>query len=395
MYDVTVSEVEDGALRAAIEHLSCLDRASCSPGEREAAGWIADALNARGVDASVELERVHGTYWWPLGLCSAAGIVAALLGRRGHRLTGAVVGALGALTAADELILGPRWLRRRLPQRTTANVIGARGDPGAARTVILVAHHDAAHSGFFFDPRFAALVGNRHSSGRRSDPPALMVPMAAAPALAGVFALLGWRKLGTLAALVCGGIIATFVDMAHRQTVPGANDNLTGVATLLGVADRLSDAPLDGTRVIFVSTGAEEALMEGMVAFAERHAADLHKATAVLCVDTVGSPELVLPEAEGMLVTQRYDESLKELISATARDLGIELRRGMTVRVGTDGLVALRRGIPAAMLMSVGPLGTATNYHWPTDTPDRVDYPRLHDAVELCEEVIRRLGATR
>ena len=45
-----------------------IDRPSASPGEREAAVWIRDRFRALGLDARIEEERAHGTYWWPLGI---------------------------------------------------------------------------------------------------------------------------------------------------------------------------------------------------------------------------------------------------------------------------------------------------------------------------------------
>jgi Zn-dependent M28 family amino/carboxypeptidase len=165
------------------------------------------------------------------------------------------------------------------------------------------------------------------------------------------------------------------------------------VSTLLAVADELRDDPPSGLRLLLVSTGAEESLMEGMEAFAERHFPSMpREATTVICIDTVGSPHLVLAEAEGMLEIRRHDEQLKELIAECARTNGLDLLRGMTMRFGTDGYVALRHGYRAATLMSVAASGAASNYHWPTDTPDRVSYGNVAAVVELCLGVVRRLA---
>lgn len=391
-----MAQVEVDELRAAIEHLARLDRASCSAGEREAAAWIAQALRERGAKADVDLERVHGSYWWPLGITSTAGIVAGLAARRGHRLAALVLGAAASATVLDELDAGWRPLRRLLPKQQSANAIGETGNPGAARTVLLVAHHDAAHTSVFFDPRINTFLGKhvRRRGGTDHDQPPMMAPIVLAPVLTGLAGLLGLRRCSALGAAVCAGIVASLFEMAVRGTVPGANDNLTGVATLLGVARALGDEPVANLRVLFVSTGAEESLMEGMRAFMARHGGELSpETTTVLCVDTVGSPELALPEAEGMFRFRRYDEELKSLIAECADSLGIHLRRGMRVRLGTDGYLALRRQIPAAMVMSVDEYGTASNYHWPSDTPENVDYDRLADAVRLCEAVVRHLAS--
>lgn len=382
-------------LRRPVEHLARLNRGSCSPGEREAAHWIAAALRDRGTQATVEEEIVHGTYWWPLGLTSGLGLVAALLGRRRRSVLGFALGAAGAALVVDDLGLHGRWLRRVLPKQRTSNVVAEAGDPDGQRTVVLTAHHDAAHSGFFFNPRIEEAFARlwRRGEAQPRSMPGLMVPIVAGPALAGLGALLGLRRCSTISGLVCGGIIASFIDIALRPTVPGANDNLTGVATLLALADHLREDPPSGLRVLLVSTGAEESLMEGMEAFAKRHFPSLPRdRTTIICIDTVGSPYLVLAEAEGMLEIRAYDTRLKRLIADCAQANGVNLMRGLTMRFGTDGYIALRHGYRAATLMSVDASGTASNYHWPTDTPDRVSYANVAAVVELCGHVVRRLG---
>jgi hypothetical protein len=63
------------------------------------------------------------------------------------------------------------------------------------------------------------------------------------------------------------------------------------------------------------------------------------------------------------------------------------------MRLGTDGYLALRHRLRAALLMSLDDEGGTSNYHRPTDTPDRVDYETLSDAIALCEAVARSLAA--
>jgi hypothetical protein len=228
-------------LRAAIEHLAAIDRSSCSKGEREAADWIAAALRDLGADAAVEQEQIHGTYWWPLGITAALGILADRAARRGFRLIGAAVAGAAVAAVVDELSAGPRVLRRVLPKQTTANVVAWAGDPAAARMLVIVAHHDAAHTSVFFDPRITARVASRFDPARDDPPqlPPVMAPIAIAPGLVALGSLVGMRWLARLGALTCGGIIASFAEIALRRTVPGANDNLTGVATLIGLARAL------------------------------------------------------------------------------------------------------------------------------------------------------------
>jgi Zn-dependent M28 family amino/carboxypeptidase len=173
--------------------------------------------------------------------------------------------------------------------------------------------------------------------------------------------------------------------------VPGANDNLSGVAVLLEVARRLASGPPQGVRVILLSAGAEEANQEGMLAFARRHFPRLPRAsTSFLCLDTVGSPELVLIEGEGFLRMYEYPSEQKERIVAAARDAGVTIGRGMRFTFATDGLVPLRRGYQAATIGSVTEYLVPSNYHWPTDTADNVDYRSVANATDIVMATIAR-----
>jgi acetylornithine deacetylase/succinyl-diaminopimelate desuccinylase-like protein len=380
-------------LEEAVRHLASFERPSASEGERRAAEWIAQRLREHGCAARVEEERAHGSYWWPMGLLCGVAAAGALTGRRFAALA---AGAFATAAIADDITGRRQWFRRRLlPSRPTWNVVAETGDPEAQRTVLVVAHHDAAHTSLLFSPAPSAFVGERFPGliERTDTTPPLMWPVIGGPLLVAAGALLGARGVriaGTLLSLAAAG---TFAEIGARRVVPGANDNLTGVATLIGLARRLAEEPVDGVRVLLVSTGSEESFMEGMQAFARRHFASLPRdRTHVVCVDTVGSPELVMLEGEGMLRMNDYHEAFRELVAQCAGQAGVHLRRGLRFRNATDALVALRAGYPTVTLGSVNRYKLPSNYHWPTDTPDNVDFTTTSDAVALCREVVQNLA---
>lgn len=387
-------------LRHAIAHLAAIDRPSASPGEREAAEWIAAQLSEFGCSARVEQERAHGGYWFPLGVPNALAGAAGLLARRGGRRRRALAAAVGTFAAAaiwDDVGGGALWFRRRfLPSRPTWNVVAETGDRDAERTLVFVAHHDAAHWGMLFHPGVLPLVAKHFPKllERTDTSPPLMAPVFAGPVLVALGALTRRRRLLSAGAVLALGSAATFAEIGARDAVPGANDNLTGVATLLGLAIELAERPVEGLRVLLVSTGSEEGFMEGMQAFARRHFPALPTdGTHVVCVDTVGSPQLALIEGEGMLRMREYPDHFKALVAACAEEHDIELRRGLRFRNATDGLIALRAGYPAVAIGSVTELKVPSNYHWPTDTAENVDHRSVENAVTLCTAVLRRLAA--
>ena len=380
--------------RDLLEELAAIDRPSASDGERRAAEWLVARYAELGAEASIEPERAHGTYWWPLGIGAAAAAAANLAALRGHRLTAAALGALSGAALADEFPPGARRLRNRLAQRTTQNVVCELGPADAERTIVIVAHHDAAHSGLIFHPEIPETIFRRRGVPIElfDTSPALMWPLLASPALAVAAGLTGSRMAAKLGALLGAGYAAAMAEIGVRAVVPGANDNGTAVVLLIAIAERLLAEPTTSTRVILLSAGAEESFSEGMKAFGERHFAELPtESTFFCCVDTVGSPTLNVLRGEGFLRMYEYPADALALIDGLADELGIETVPNLRLRNGTDGLEPLAAGYPTVTLCSVTDLKQPANYHWPTDTADNVDYGTLGDAIRLVEALIRRL----
>jgi hypothetical protein len=382
-------------LRHTIEHLTTWERPSASDGERRAAEWIAGELRELGFDTAVEKGPAHGTYWWPLGLLS---LLSALAGLARRRVVGVLGGAVAAAGVWEETGLWRGlWTRRLLPRRTTFNVVGRSGDPSADRTVVLVAHHDAAHTGAAFDFTlvrwYARTFPEKVERGRHW--PGTMRLVFLGPALVALGSLLGLSKLRGFGTFLSFGGVAAFADIGRSPVVPGANDNLTAVAAVLEVARRLADDPVTGIRVLLVSTGSEESFEEGMAAFVDQHEHELPRdRTDFVVLDTVGSPRLILLEGEGMLVMKPYDGPLKDTIEAAARDAGVELIREHWLSFGSDSLIALRRGYRTATIASFDEHKLPTNYHQPTDTADRVDYDTVAAAAKVAEATVRRLASS-
>jgi hypothetical protein len=390
---VTGAELlEEGELRTLVERLASIDRASGSRGEHQAATLIAGELEQLGCVPVVERARVHGTYWWPIGLPLATATAAGVRGGRVGALTGALAGAL----VADDISVGRRPLRRLLPGRQTHNVFVELGNSAATRTLVLTAHYDAAHSGLVFHPEIPRLILRRLPpwmlAKANTTPPtmwgAVAGPLAIASGSAG-----GGRRLRRLGVLISAGYAAAMVDIGVRGVVPGANDNATGVAVLLSLARWLACAPPEHLRVILLFTGSEESILEGMVAWARKHLASLAPdRTTVICVDTVGSPRLLLLEGEGMLKMHEYDKHLLGFLHRCAEEEAIPLEPGLRFRNATDGEVTQKAGYPTAMLGSVDELKIPTDYHWVTDTPERVNYRTVADAARLCRRAIERMA---
>jgi hypothetical protein len=373
-----------------VRELASYERPSASDGERRAAEWLAGELRAAGCrEVRVEQEQAHGGYWWPLGLLNVAALAAATLGRR----AAALVGGLAAAAIYDDVSGGRLWFRRRtLPHRPTYNVVAEAGDPHAERTVVFMAHHDAAHSGLVFHPALPRIAMERmpelHAKADQSVP--ILYGVFLGPLLLALWGLTGRRLLRLLGTCFAAGATCTMVDIGRSSVVPGANDNLGAVGVIVALAHSLAANPPAGVRVILLSTGSEESFMEGMQAFGRRHFADLPRATTeFVCLECIGSPQLCVVEAEGMLRMRHYPEQSREALARAGEAAGVDLRRGLRTVAATDGLIALRAGYPTCTLGGVDETKFPSNYHWPSDTPDNLTWESLEGAVRVCEAYLR------
>jgi hypothetical protein len=160
-----VSGAKDGAglsLREDVEALAQLQRRTTTAGERESADWVAARLRALGAeDVRIVTFRGQSTWAWAHGAHMLAGLAASWMRGRAGRLLGALV----AVSYELDVSARNQWLRRLLPGHPGYSVEARiSSEVPARRTLVLVAHHDAAHTGLVWHPM--ANAANRRRSAR-------------------------------------------------------------------------------------------------------------------------------------------------------------------------------------------------------------------------------------
>jgi hypothetical protein len=405
----------EAILREVVQALAPIDRTPCSPGEREAAQWLARRLRAvPGVQVALEDEDSWGTFpptATGLGLLGSMGAALVLGGRRA---SGALLALASFAGIVDEAHNGPRIVRRLVRRRRrTVNVVARIGEPDVARqdaaeregdvaprgdapsTLVVLAHHDAPQTGLLFDQTMQRRLYERAPQVlERFKTPLPQWWVGLGGALATVAGALSARRGPALAGLAVGVLgTAAVADIWRSETVPGANDNLSGVAGLVALAQLLREDPVPDLRVLLVSCGAEETLQDGVRAFVARHRGELDPArTAFVNLDTVGSPHLVLLEAEGPVRMESYTGPwLRDLFATHAERLGIVLHRGFRARASTDSVIPSRAGYPIATLVSMTDWRSPANYHLASDVPANLDYASVADAIRLVFDVAHAL----
>ncbi len=281
-------------------------RAAGTDAERRAAGWLASRLRDGGRRAEIEPIHVHPRY----GLVHAAHCALGLIGSLLATVEPAVGFAIVLATAVSmylDLNYRIYLVRRLFFRRASQNVLSPGKRPDAPARLLLCAHYDAARTGAAFNPK-------RVARGARL---AARLPFPIGPfrilfwSLAALLPIIGARMAGfdstpisllqlppTLV-LMIGAFLLTDIELSG--VVPGANDNASGVATVLSLAEELDAQPPANLDVWVLLTGGEECLQEGMRAFLRAHRAELDRETTYFVnVDTVGHGAVRFEAAAGL-----------------------------------------------------------------------------------------------
>jgi hypothetical protein len=380
----------DGYVREALEHIRYLSqeiggRGSCTHAERRAAEYAAEQMRAAGADqVQIQVYRAAPSTYRPYALAFGVALLGTflvwilgprLVGDAGGRVVMAVAALLSGLAAWGMLAesdLNDNWLRRLLPTGASVNAAGiVHPTAEVRRRVVLCAHLDTHRTPIFYSSQtwyrlFGLLVGGAFAS---------MVLGAAVYLLGAVF---GWewvRWVGLAAAAVELSALALCLHADLTPFSPGANDDASGVGTVLALAHRLAAQPLAHTEVWLALTGCEEVDSYGMAAFLDAHAARLGRDVVCVILDQVGVGCIRYLTADGLIRkrrTHRRAVAIARQVSRLLPELEVQAETGLAY---TDALVATKRGLIALTVDALPPpsAGDAMHWHRMSDTLDRLE----------------------
>jgi len=356
-------------------------RLNGSQGEAKSITWLRHQCLAIGLDPLTE-SFVYQADSWSARLRSI-GLAYSMIGLTlFSRLLNPWLSLLGLLLAF--VVFGPLW--RRL-ERSTAKVEGHNILAGVSRPwaeivlqpapgiVFLCAHYDTAPSGSAWRQR----LGNFYDL-------AAGVAFLGVVGLAAYCLVLGtlwaypatgtlaasvqafWQAVGAwivLAAGLPGTAIITLTALTYRSQAavlenPGADDNGSGVAVVLELADTLVQRRTMAVDVVVAFWAAEEAGLWGSEAFVAKHRHHLDpQNTLIINVDTVGRGSCLMAVAgEGMLPRRPVDEVLLQKWEQACRNVGARtIREWLTPLSGSSDHAAwLNAGFNRALSVGRGDL---------------------------------------
>ena len=169
---------------------------------------------------------------------------------------------------------------------------------------------------------------------------------------------------------------------------PGANSNASGMGTLLALAERLDQQPLQYTEVWLAFTGCAATGGDGMRFFLAEHGSAL-KDALFIDVESVGIGEgLAYLQREGVFHKRRIPKGVEQLIHDSEETnqqkdkiqpvdgnaMGITTEMGIVWEYGLDGVCLLN--LPKATTSPLRPL-FIPEYRRLTDTPERLQVSAL------------------
>lgn len=173
----------------------------------------------------------------------------------------------------------------------------------------------------------------------------------------------------------------------------GADDNASGVAMLLEVAERLAKEKRAPRRTIaFVAFDLEERMLFGSQWFAAHMPWPQEKLKLFLTADMIGRSlgDLDLPTV--FVLGSEYAPELKTILNEVGEPQGLEVARLGIDLIGTrsDYGPFRDRKIPFLFFST----GQSDVYHTPRDVPETLDYEKLAQVTGLIEKIVRTSANT-
>ncbi len=164
-----------------------------------------------------------------------------------------------------------------------------------------------------------------------------------------------------------------------HEMIPGANDNASGVAAIMGVARALKEHEVSLKRsVVFVAFGAEEQGILGSEIYVKNAPVSLEKTVGLLNLDGVGVGDKI-----GVTAGKNYPELFEVVQEANDEYVHRELNPNEYLNITRPRLDAVRfmsAGVPS---LSFYAYGKKSVYHRPGDDVDLITPEIMEDMSQL------------
>jgi Zn-dependent M28 family amino/carboxypeptidase len=163
----------------------------------------------------------------------------------------------------------------------------------------------------------------------------------------------------------------------------GADDNASGTATVLALAEALSKQPTRTRNVVFALWSAEELGLVGSSEFAKAPPVPIDQIAAYINFDMVGRMQNNKLTAQATGSSPVWASVLERANVAAGFDLNVQPDPYQPTDVATFNSA----GVPSLSFTT----GAHVDYHKPSDTADKIDYADLDRVADFATAIVRRL----
>ena len=180
------------------------------------------------------------------------------------------------------------------------------------------------------------------------------------------------------------GYFGTRDSSTAGQVHPGADDNASGTAVVLQVAERMARLSAKPARtIVFAAFSGEELGLFGSRHYVNHPAVPLTATKAMLNLDMVGR----LKDNRVTVFGIRSAKELSVVVGAEARRLGLEIRESEGIG-RSDHVAFYNRKIPSLHFFT----GAHSDYHRPSDTWEKINVEGMLKVSELVLATAQRIG---
>jgi hypothetical protein len=395
------TRADDRELAArALEHVRHLSedigpRGSTTTTEAAAAAYAWGVLDK--LELSPRMQRfTSGTSEWrPFALAITLTLLAVAVYPLAGRATAILATVLAATTLVSAYLelnftTNPiRWLLPKRPSQNVWTVIPPAGTP--TQRLVLVGHLDTHRTPFVFrSPLHLKVFQVLVVAAFASMAALVLLYIAGSIVQSDIIYLI---SLAPAVLLILDLIMTVQPDMTPYT--PGANDNASGAAIVLTLAERLKDEPLANTEVWTLNSGCEEVGCYGAAAFLREHREEL-KGAYFIVLDSVAGPGSgpCYITREGMTKPYRSDPALVTLADQIAADQPELGAYSSVMSLGfTEGAVGIRNGMPSLTFVNLRPDGVLPHWHRPDDVFENVDADVLARTQTFVWELLQRIDS--
>lgn len=183
------------------------------------------------------------------------------------------------------------------------------------------------------------------------------------------------------------GHFGTLDSSAEGQIHHGADDNGSGTAALLRLAETLARSATRPARtIVFAAFSGEELGLVGSRHYVNQPPIPLASTTAMLNLDMVGR----LRDSRVTVFGTRSAQQLSAMVLQEGRNLGLEITESDGVG-RSDHMSFYNKKIPALHFFT----GNHSDYHRPSDTWEKLNIDGIARVVELVSATAQRIALTK